>query len=98
MRFLAQRQDLKSFPAVGLRAAGISSIWCHRHVVIMQWVDGLLCRITKPFVEYVSQFFGRRDTEDPQKCHPPFRGSPGWLWKRSAIHVVLAPWIKFVCL
>ena len=58
--------------------------------MIMQWVDGFLCRIPNPFVEYVSQFLGRatrKNAEMPsalsrlawwlfEEIGPPRRASP----------------------
>ena len=64
--------------------------------MIMQWVDGFLCRIPNPFVEYVSEFLGgatRKNAEMPSALSR----LAWWLLKRSALHVVLAPWVKFVC-
>ena len=86
-------QVLPGSRLLGLRAAGISSIWCHQHVVIMQWVDGFLCRIPNPCVEYVSQFSGRatrKNAEMPSALSRIAR----WLLMRSALHVVLAPWVS----
>ena len=40
--------------------------------MIMQWVDGFLCRIPNPFVEYVSQFLRLRDTEERRNAIRPF--------------------------
>ena len=89
-------QVLPGSRLLGLRASGISSIWCHQHVVIMQWVDGFLCRIPNPFVEYVSQFLGRRAGRT-QKCHPPLFEARLVAFEEIGPPRLASPLVKFVC-
>ena len=50
----------------------------------------------EPFRGVRFSVFGTRDTEERRNAIRPFEARLVAL-KRSALHVVLAPWVKFVC-